>query len=41
MVANITRLCTSHVQTAQYVFDLLKSPDQSYLLLKFGNIVAH
>ena len=36
MVANVTR---SHIQTAQDIFILLKGPDPSYLVLKFGNIL--
>ena len=40
MVANVTRLRTSHVQTAQDIFDLLKGPDPSYLVLKFGDTLS-
>ena len=39
MVANVTCWCLSHVQTAQDIFNLLKGPDPSYLVLKFGNIL--
>ena len=39
MVANIMRLCTSHVQITQDIFHLLKGPDPSYLVLKFSNIL--
>ena len=39
MVANVTCLCMSHIQTAQDIFILLKGPDLSYLVLKFGNIL--
>ena len=39
IVANVTRLCMSHIQTAQDIFNLLKGPDPSYLVLKFGNIL--
>ena len=37
MAANVTRSRTSHVQTAQDVFYLLKGPDPNYPVLKFGN----
>ena len=37
MVANVTRLRTSHVQTAQDVFLFVEGPDPSYSVLKFGN----
>ena len=37
MVANVTRLRTSHIQTAQDVFNLLKGPDPNYSVLKFGD----
>ena len=37
MAAMVTRSRTSHVQTAPDVFDLLKGPDPSYPVLKFGN----
>ena len=36
MVANVTRSRAFHVQTAQDVFDLLKGPNPSYPVLKFG-----
>ena len=39
MVANVTHLCMSHIQTTQDIFILLKGPDPSYLVLKFGNIL--
>ena len=39
MVANVTRSCMSHIQTAQDMFNLLEGPDPSYLLLKFRNIL--
>ena len=35
MVANIAR--TSHVQTAQDVFNLFEGPDLSYPVSKFGD----
>ena len=37
MAANVTRSRTSHVQIANIFFDLLKGPDISYPVLKFGN----
>ena len=37
MVANVTRLRTSHIQTTQDIFDLLKGPDPSYLVLIVGD----
>ena len=37
-VANITRVCMSHLQTAHDIFNLMKGPDPSYLV-KFGNIL--
>ena len=37
MVANVTRSRTSHVQTAQDIFYLLKGPNSSYLVLKFDD----
>ena len=38
MVANVTRLCMSHIQTTQDIFNLVKGQDPSYLVLKFSNI---
>ena len=29
----------SHIQTAPDIFNLLKGPDPSYLVLKFGNVL--
>ena len=40
MVNNVTHLCTSHVQTAQNIFGLLKGSDPSYFVLKCGNSLA-
>ena len=37
MVANVTRSRTSHVQITQDIFYLLKGPNPSYPVLKFGN----
>ena len=40
MVANVTRSRTSHVQSTQDIFDLLKGPDPSYLMLKLGDTLS-
>ena len=37
MVSNVTRSRTSDVQTLKIFFDLLKGPDPSYPVLKFGD----
>ena len=37
---NVTRSGTSHVQTAQDIFHLLKDFYSSYFALKFGNILS-
>ena len=37
MAANVTRLRTSHIQTAQDVFSFIEGPDPSYPVLKSGN----
>ena len=39
MVANVTRLRTSHIQIAQDIFHLLKGPNPSYPVLKFTIIL--
>ena len=36
---NVRRSLTSHIQTTQDILYLLKDPDPSYLVLKFGNIL--
>ena len=41
MVANIMNLLTSHIQIAQDNFYLLKGPDPSYPLLKFGDYLSN
>ena len=40
MVANVTRLHTFPIQTAQYIFDSLKGRDPSYPALKFGDSLS-
>ena len=37
IVANVTHSRTSHVQTTQGIFTLLKGPKITYLVLKFGD----
>ena len=39
MVSNVTRSGTSHFQTAQDNFNLLKGFYSSYLVLKFGRVL--
>ena len=43
MVANVTHSRTSHVQTAQdvFFFNLLKGPDPSYPVFKFGDDLSN
>ena len=41
MVANVTRSHTSHVQPLKMFFDLLKGPNLSYPVLKFGDDLSN
>ena len=41
MVANVTRLRTSHVQLLKMSFNLLKSLNSSYFALKFGDSLSN
>ena len=39
MVANVMHSRTSHIQTSQDIFNLLKGSDPSYHVLQLGNIL--
>ena len=41
MVANVTRLRMLHIQTSQDIFNLMKGPNPSYLVLTGNTLLAN